>query len=144
MNSGSKTLKSKRKVDPHMLSLEGFIRDENNNDAVTQAKESSMQATEQTEENRLLAEEIKKIRKEIIQLREEIKYIRSAGKGEDKVVARACYRKNNRVVYIPKTPLFEKVLERLRQHIDEPLGVTVKRVFETAAKYLGIGVEHEQ
>lgn len=148
MNSESKASKGKRKVDSHTLSLEGFIRDKNDDDDVTkltQVKKSNMQAAEQIGDNRLLAEEIKKIHKEIAQLREEVKYIRSAEKSKGSApFVGVYYRKNKRVVYIPKKPLYEKVLERLKRHVDEPVSVTLKRVFEAAAKHLGVDIEHEQ
>lgn len=54
------------------------------------------------------------------------------------------YRKNKRVVYIPRDPLVEKVLEKLRKSEDEPIKVTIRRVFAAAAKQVGIEINYQQ
>jgi uncharacterized membrane protein YdbT with pleckstrin-like domain len=46
-------------------------------------------------------------------------------------------RKNERVVYIPRQPLYDYVLDRLRRSQDESLRETVRRVFCFAADHLG-------
>jgi len=51
------------------------------------------------------------------------------------------YRKNKRVVYIPKDPLINKVLEVLKSDPDEPLRVTIRKVFDVAALHLKIAKE---
>ncbi|MEM3760879.1 MAG: hypothetical protein QXZ02_07220 [Candidatus Bathyarchaeia archaeon] len=48
------------------------------------------------------------------------------------------YRKNRRVMYIPKTGIYEEVLKRLREHENEELKITIEKVFQKAAKQLGL------
>lgn len=48
------------------------------------------------------------------------------------------YRKNRRVVYIPKTGIYESVLKHLRENENEELKITIEKVFQKAAQQLGI------
>lgn len=48
------------------------------------------------------------------------------------------YRKNRRVMYIPKTGIYEEVLKHLREHENEELKITIEKVFQKAAKQLGL------
>lgn len=60
-----------------------------------------------------------------------------------KMSGKGHYRKNKRVCYIPKKPLFEKVLTALRKNKDEPLKETIPKVFAAAAKNLGLSDRNE-
>jgi len=45
--------------------------------------------------------------------------------------------RNDSIVYIPRQPLYDFVLDRLRRSPDEPIRETVKTVFRFAAEHLG-------
>lgn len=85
---------------------------------------------------------IKNLEKEILMLKEEFKRLKEKA-NERRIKTSVHYRKNKRVIYLPKKPIYEEVLRRLRRHEDEPLGITLKRVFEVAAKSLGITIYDE-
>ena len=62
-----------------------------------------------------------------------------ADKGDRQIQKGACrYRKNSRVVYIPKDPIIDQVIEVLKSNPYEPLRLTIRKVFQVAALYLKI------
>jgi len=69
----------------------------------------------------------------IMELKHKIEKIESARNN----IKMKVNRKNDRVYYIPKKPLYENVLRRLRQD-GEPLKVVMEKVFKLAAKSLGV------
>lgn len=149
-NARCKVTKHRVKCKPHPSDrpLTGYFEegDKNkSNDAqettLTQAKEPDVQENKQTEEENSLLAEVRRLQGEISRLREEVDGIKVKGASSKTGVR---YRKNKRVIYIPKKPLYDKVLDRLRQRTDEPMRVTIKKVFEVAAKLLGVTLEYEQ
>ncbi|MEM3641759.1 MAG: hypothetical protein QXH37_07565 [Candidatus Bathyarchaeia archaeon] len=142
----------KRKPHPSDRPLTGYFEDENKSDfaqetTLTQAKEPDVQENKQIEEENSLLAEVKRLQGEFTRLREEFKLFKlvvADARRRNTSVAGVQYRKNKRVIYIPKQQLYDKVLDRLRQRADEPIRITIKKVFEVAAKFLGVTLEHEQ
>lgn len=64
------------------------------------------------------------------------KRIQMVGEKSGTIVTR--YRKNRRVMYIPKTGIYEEVLKHLREHDNEELKITMEKVFYKAAQQLGL------
>ncbi len=84
-------------------------------------------------------DEIKRLQAELEDLRVEIKQLKKAYcEGSLPKFRGTHYRKNERVYYIPRKPIFEKVLAELREHEDEPIKITMLKVFMEAAKALGV------
>jgi len=70
-------------------------------------------------------------------VRDEVsKWLSLSGNGSRTVYRKR--KKNERVVYIPNEPTINQVLETLRTTPNEPLRITIKRVFAVAAKQLGV------
>jgi len=84
-------------------------------------------------------DEIKRLQAELADLHVEISQLKKAYcKGSLPKSRGTHYRKNERVYYIPRKPIFEKVLAQLRDHDDEPIKITMLKVFREAAKALGV------
>jgi len=88
-------------------------------------------------------DEIKRLQDIVLHLQEEIQRMQKESAIEPSKVMRVHYRKNMRVCYIPKKWLYDKVLEKLKERHDEPIRVTIEKVFIAAAKHLGVNIEHE-
>jgi len=102
-----------------------------------EAPATQKKATRTTEKDEIreLRAELAKIRDEIIRIREAYNECRAIKKKG------VHYRKNVRVCYIPRKTLYDRVLEKLRESRDEPIKVTIKKVFIAAAKHLGVDGE---
>jgi len=77
---------------------------------------------------------ISRIMHTLQKIAEEIAQIK---KGEANKNGAKKYRKNDRVVYIPKNQKVERVLAAFRKDPNEPLKVTILRLIDFTEKYLG-------
>ncbi|MEM3572859.1 MAG: hypothetical protein QXJ62_01315 [Nitrososphaeria archaeon] len=84
-----------------------------------------------------ILEQINKLVKTVEQLKKDVSNLKER---DDK----SHYRKNKRICYIPKKPLFEEVLAALRKNGNEPLKETISKVFEAAAKTLGLRDQNDE
>lgn len=84
----------------------------------------------------LITKQIVELVHTVEQLKKEVASLKERG-------SKGYYRKNKRVCYIPKKPLYENVLSVLRKNDNEPLKETISKVFIVAAKALGLSDHNE-
>jgi len=123
------------RLDTYVEEARHSMRPSNQISQEAPATQKKATRTTEKDEIRELRAELAKIRDEIIRIREAYNECRAIKKKG------VHYRKNVRVCYIPRKTLYDRVLEKLRESRDEPIKVTIKKVFIAAAKHLGVDGE---